>query len=412
MARHSPPHVVLLVQQPLAPRDLVRFGISALLARGYAVSVFDVADMAFPMLTNVREHYRNFSGFDLLVTHTRADLRAAADAMANARLIICHVGAGYVPIRAWPILRRLSASLVPYLVAAPSTPSFAESSGADRAVTKIMGKIINPSTYLDSLLARLPLQWLGLRPPDFVVVPALSSDLGRPLLSGSSQRIPAHVMDYDLYLEEMARPPKPENIAVFIDQNVGFHPDFKSMGMDWFHPGEFYGRLRSFFDRVESNLGLEVVVAAHPRADYSTMPNLFGARRVVYGQTTSLIRNARLAITCYSTAVLQAVAFRKHVLLYASRDLMNYPSLASSIRGQARYFGASLMMIDDGDSADISSFVCDTGPIYESCMRDWIRHPEAPEKPYWDIVLDSLVDAGVLPVASPRPRASSAQAHS
>lgn len=406
MTAPNTPRIVLLVQQPLSPRDLARFGISAMLARGYAVSVFDVADLMFPMLPNVREHYRNFSGFGLFVIRTRAALRAAGKAIADAQLAVCYVGSGYVHTRAWPVLRLLSASSAPYLIAASSTPSFSASARDDRSSMNVMERLKNPLSLMDSFLARLPLRLLGLRPADFVVVPALESDLNRPLFAGKSRRIPAHVMDYDLYLEEMARPEKPQNVAVFIDQNMGFHPDLKSMGMNWFNPDTFYGHLRLFFDKVESDLGLEVVIAAHPRADYSRMPGLFGARRVVHGQTPSLIRNGRLVISAYSTATLQAVMHRKPVLFYTSPELMAHPYFSTVIRKQSRYFSATAVSIDRSDKINIASFVRDTTSMRESCLRNWVRHPDAAEKPYWDIVLDALAEAGALPPpdsrASPR----------
>ena len=398
------PRIVVLIQQPLSPRDFRRFGIAAMRTRGYTVNVLDVADLAFPMLPNRRDHYKDFSGFDLSVIRTLAELCAATDTIAAARLTVCYVGSGHVPARVWPIFKLISSAPTPYLMTAPSTPVF---SGAATATRSTADRIFNrggPLNIADSVLARMPLRLLGVRPPDFIVVPALKSDLNRPLFNGRSKHIPAHVMDYDLYLEELARPKEPQNIAVFIDQNIGFHPDAESMGIRRFTPEYFYACLRRFFDAIETDLKLEVVIAAHPRADYSETPGLFGNRRIVHGQTTSLIRNGKLAIASYSTAILQAIAFRTPVLFYASRELTAYLRFAAAIEAQARSLGCSPVMIDDGTVADIAAHIHEPGQVPPSFFQDWIRHPDAPEKPYWDIVLDSLVEAGVLPAPDSRGR--------
>jgi hypothetical protein len=228
-------------------------------------------------------------------------------------------------------------------------------------------------------------------------VPALKSDTGRPLFPPSERYIPAHVMDYDLYLEENSRLPKPLDAAVFIDQNFGFHPDIKSMFLDWFDVDEFYHHLRLFFDRIESELGLEVVIAAHPRGVYDQPHALFGNRRIFYSQTPTLIRNGQLMITAYSTSIAQAILHEKLILFYTSSGLSSHPTFSTLIQNQSQYFGSRPCVIDKLEQGRMSSYIYDTRNIRESFIPDWIKHPNSPPKPHWDIILDFFIRESVLP---------------
>ncbi len=118
---------------------------------------------------------------------------------------------------------------------------------------------------------------------------------GEQLLAGdlySDRVVPINLCDYDLYVK--ARGGRDRLVsgryAVFLDINLPFQSDLQLVGYPQIEPASYYRSLNRFFDLVERQYGLQVVIAAHPKANYDAAT--FAGRQLQRLATAELVRDA------------------------------------------------------------------------------------------------------------------------
>lgn len=124
----------------------------------------------------------------------------------------------------------------------------------------------------------------------------------------SKKCILLHSYDFDAYIRNKKKRINNENnlqrYAVFIDQYMEGHSDFKKEGLKppILSRERYYMELNNFFAVIEKIYDCEVVIALHPKAEYADNP--FQGRKMIINQTNTLIENAVFCIlhtsTCYS----------------------------------------------------------------------------------------------------------------
>jgi len=96
-------------------------------------------------------------------------------------------------------------------------------------------------------------------------------------------------------------------------------PDAKMLCYDICHdPDGYYGRLNDLFECIEQWSGCPVVVAASGKYQYER--DRFHGRKVIYGETLSLIQNADFVIGHMSLALDQCLVSVKPVLTIDDPD--------------------------------------------------------------------------------------------
>ncbi|TDX84096.1 hypothetical protein [Epilithonimonas xixisoli] len=117
-----------------------------------------------------------------------------------------------------------------------------------------------------------------------------------------------------------------KDYIVFNDIYLPFHPDLqaRNKGSEFINPTNYFKELNHFFDKIEKQYGFEVVIAAHPKANYSTE---FGSRKVIAGQTLNLIKHCKLLITHLSISIDYALFSHKPVLFFHTPSLFKSSAL-------------------------------------------------------------------------------------
>jgi hypothetical protein len=237
------------------------------------------------------------------------------------------------------------------------------------------------------VIARIPIRWLGIPPARFVVYNGLTSMSGNTLVGSETQPIHSHSPDYEQAVGLTAT--NSENIAVFLDQFIPFHPDTQALQLrKTIDPDHYYRSVRGLLDRVERELGLRVVIALHPRADYSDRPGILGDREMVAGRSAELIARSRLVITHVSTAIGMVVMFRKPILLVVTRDHYDLtPNHGPVFEQVAETMNIKLHFIDDPATVDLSAAFQMDETRYDRYVEDYLRHPKAvPGQGLWQAV--------------------------
>lgn len=128
--------------------------------------------------------------------------------------------------------------------------------------------------------------------------------------------------DYDdfLNLENTLASILPSNSYItFIDTYFGCHPDeIASYGHSLGDNELWRKKLCMFFDAIEDLYKKKVVIAAHPKSDYSY--NAWGNRRIIKNQTLNLIYNADFVIQDISTSIGYALMSQKNVMQVSTKE--------------------------------------------------------------------------------------------
>ncbi|CCQ75513.1 hypothetical protein [Magnetospira sp. QH-2] len=369
-----------------------------MLARGIQCRVLDTSAVCHPKAV------QQVHGFDIPegVIHHRitseAELEQHRADLSEVDWIVCHVTNGLVTPNNYPVMKWISRSGKPYiLLCHNSVPGSANYRGSPSQFHLRMRNAIQriPGLSLKaSLIARLPLWLLGLRPAALVVRGGRKSVVPQRLISSTTRTLWAHSTDYDLALSAGLDPVSVDT-AVFIDQYLPFHMDWTLVkdfnGID---PDNYYGGLRILFGRIEQEFGLKVVVAAHPKSDYCGKEHLFGDRDITFGRTTEEIRRSKLVITSTSQAISSAIIYGKPVLIYSTRDHHCHPVVWRYLDPICDELGKKLFFLENSKDANISGSLAINQDKYDEYIGNHVKVPESPVTPLWDIVIDELESMG------------------
>jgi hypothetical protein len=385
--------VTYVIEYPLTANDLDRYGIRYLFGQRRRVTVIDVGEMTQPYVAQDRAHYGSLGSVTPYVVAQADDLRAVAPMLAEADLIVAILGVAGLTRQNLAVFRAISRSGTPYLMlftnAFPGWNKYRGERGVlGKRIRHIAARIFEID-WTNSLIARLPPRWLGIRPADFVVRGGRKSELPHLLIAPATRVIHAHTMDYERHRVLAAA--KSARFAVFIDEYLPFHPDIALLNTESPEPPDVYfAKLRALFDQVERALGLPVVIAANPRADYAGKPDLFGDRRLVQHATGRLVAESALVIAHRSTAIGFAVMAKKPLMIAATRAIYQHSAHRPVFDAISAALNKPITFYDDAATLDLTHALDIDPAAYDRYMADFVKAPGSPDLPYWQIVLDGV----------------------
>lgn len=168
----------------------------------------------------------------------------------------------------------------------------------------------------------------------------------------ASKVVPINSADYDQYQKikfENAMPLVAGSYAVFLDVYLPYHADAKVMGWSTVRPDEYYASLNQFFDLLEAKYKINVVISAHPRADYRVF-NPFNGRQIFQGRTPDLVKDSDFVISHSSLSQSYAIFNLKPIVfIYTNEMLLVYERTAYiyEIYDAAEYLDAAIYNIDE-----------------------------------------------------------------
>ena len=388
--------VVFLVESALTERDFRRFGIGDILARGCDVTILDVAALVYPDVVQDRATARKHEHLGHRAVSTPAAWASELDTLRRADIVFCTVGSGFVSAGNLSVLRLLGRSGAPVLmISCNAQPHWGipwHSPGLRGWIERL--RRLRPA---DSIVSRLPRDWLGVPGCDFIVYGGRRSRTPNVFVGPETVAIDAHAMDYDVLREAHTRAqPKPRT-AVFIDEYLPYHRDWATQRVEPPMPaGSYRTLINGLFDRIETELDMRVVIAACPRGDYSDKPDFYGKREMIFGDTARAVAESDLAIAHGSTAINYAVMCNKPVMLALSKDIYRHLSSNRALYDAlARELGTPLRWFDDPRTADLSNALAVDRAAYARFMADYVKLPATPDRPLWDIIAEAIERHGL-----------------
>ena len=160
--------------------------------------------------------------------------------------------------------------------------------------------------------------------------------------------VPINFVDYDNFmrLRSGKRVVRDSPYAVFLDTNLPYQVDLGVLGLPTLNPQNYYFSLNRFFDLVESQCSVTVVIAAHPKSNYGT--DTFNGRACVRDLTPELVRDAEFVITQTSTALSYAILNLKPAIFIYTDDMVSLyaETFMRQLHDISGYLDAPLVNID------------------------------------------------------------------
>jgi hypothetical protein len=377
-------HILLLTEAPFSERDYRRFGVQ-LLRENFEVSILDctpwikpefwerysaiaypcpgyVAISDFEAFTSFVDQHRESVAIDFLGRCSKCtSVRLALKTRKIPRVVFLH---GLLP--------------------AAGTPWY------DKLRRFVSGN--SPMSLLQFLRNRSERILHSEPMPELALMSGVAG-LNDPRARGAGERLWAHSLDYDIYLETSSQSIKPhEPYAVFLDEDMIHHPDYDHSGIARPTTAQaYYSAMNRFFEKIEPVIGMPVIVAAHPRSKYDLRPELWNGRKSVRGETAELVRDASLVLCHMTTSLGFAILWRKPLIFLTTDDLRK-SFLGPGIALRSTLLDAPLLNVD-ADADRLSGLKLSFGVnerAYAKYIADYVKRPGTPDTPVWQLFSDFL----------------------
>jgi hypothetical protein len=211
----------------------------------------------------------------------------------------------------------------------------------------------------------------------------------------SIELVYGHSEDYSTYLLEKSKTntfeAPYERICTFIDgPGPMFTGDVAYYGRKVYFTSEvWYPALSGFFDMIEAETGVKVVISGHYKSRHPDVAPCFGNRYVYYGKTKEMVERSEFVITRASTAISYAVIFRKPVIFIYSNQLLNDNNSMYDIKGMAASLGNLPVNIDCPDPC--VKQILKINEEYYSSYKNACLTSALSDKPNFRIILEEVM---------------------
>ena len=160
---------------------------------------------------------------------------------------------------------------------------------------------------------------------DYIIVSGSSSKKIMKKKYKNSKIIQFHSTDYINYKKKIKSFNNKKIIgnkyAVFLDENMPSAFDTKFLNLKSINENIYYKEINSFLDVIEKKYKLKVIIAMHPKRDFSKN-NYYNGRIQVRDNTLGIIRKSKIVILHSSTAVNYAVLTKKPLIFITSNNFL------------------------------------------------------------------------------------------
>lgn len=384
--------IIFFLKSPLSSFDVERFGFMDFIENGFEVEAWDITPFIdYDRFANYSKSHK--ADFETRYTfHSKGDILSAISQLTRDCLVINHLAYDYSTIFIYRAIARRGVSLCrvyyndPTVINHPDYRVLYKKSLFDKLKDRLSN--ITMKDFTKFLFARIPVKlfkYFGIPPIDYLILGG--GELQCPKLYTDERTIiiHSHHLDYDLYLRSLKNPAEVDNnMAVFLDQYEGFHPDdyAYTAGYPKISPEEYYPLVCGFFDYLQQNYSIHTVIAAHPRSDYTNHPDRFRGRPIVFGKTAELVRQSGLVILHDSTAMNLGIIHKKPMLFVttdSSEKNRIWLNGYSTIDYRASLVHKRPINLNNSFEVDITNELAVDEDAYERYMNAYIKLKDSPD---------------------------------
>jgi len=213
--------------------------------------------------------------------------------------------------------------------------------------------------------------------------------VGYQIDSENANIIDVNTADYDTFLSSNDISPVTTNYAVFLDENLTSHPDQQLFNIPPISSEEYYPELNAFFDKIETDFNIKIIIAAHPKALNYKVSNPYN-REIYFNLTNELVSNSNFVITHDSTSIGYAVLHKKPILSITSEKFkIAIPENHAFTLSFSKFLNTSLIYFDT-QKASKKDIKVDIDK-YNSYKYSFLTNKSTEDKLTQDIFFKSLI---------------------
>ncbi|MDP8230769.1 MAG: hypothetical protein P9L93_06690 [Candidatus Gorgyraea atricola] len=383
--------VIFLIESPFNLRDYKRFGIEILEKDGFYVEVWDLSPLLYSSFSKIYSPPDAFKYEKLTILDNKVEMCDKLSNLSHSDFVINFIAYNFKGLEIYRALSKSSADYAVCHINIIPISKISKSTISSKLlkVIKQLASIRYPSVW-KRLFMKLPPRCIGVRAPKLILLGGNKCADNHYPADKHTENIQIHSLDYDLYLENKNNIFAEKPVAVFLDEFLPFHSDFILMGRPSpAKPEIYYKLLNDFFDIVEKETGLEVVIAAHPRSTYENFPDYFNGRKCIRGKTVELTRDCKLILTHCSTSLNFANLFYKSIIFITYSDIdSSYEGC--QIKMTAKCYGKRPIFIDKDRQIDFQKEFLVNKNCYDNFRREHIKADNSEDLLFWQIVSNRL----------------------
>ena len=395
--------IIILFESTYPKKDYDRFGIELLSDNGYDVEAWNVLLALYPKTGDlIDEDPFKFPG--LKKFNSKQEVASGILKLTDEDIIITSFD---YRLKYFWIFRTISKSKCNY-ACFNIAPGCVDYANHNENIPKLYSFFLKLKDALSNLFKphafnsislyafkHIPYQFLGIKLPKIIFLggtPLMLKHKKTPYDPSLTKIVPVHNYDYDLFLryEKNKIEIKNSNIAVFLDNCLPIHNDDVLHGVEHKAIKEiYYPSCCRFFDYVENELNVEVVIATYPSSVYSDQENLFKGRRLFKGKTIELVSNSNLVINQTSSALNFAILYRKPILFFYTQD-MSDSGESKFAKEMAKWVGKTAINSDKHFSINWGNELKVNEKLYSYFEETFIKPKGSPKLPLWQIVNNEI----------------------
>jgi len=311
------PILFFLVESPFSERDWDRFGIADLLSM-FDVRILDFTPVVHPGLWRSKGPTqilgdRVISIFELSEVTTILEEHQPKACLSN-------LGEGETRSSLFRELNSCGVLIAEFQLGSMPTPETSSFSSLEKIEFRL--KQASSATELPRILVE---HWkrrkLKQDLPHIFFRAGTSAGGRHPQLG--REIVDVHSLDYEAFRE--SAPPTSTQVTrnvVYLDQDIGFHSDLQTLRMrSPATPSVFYTELTSYFNWLQDECGLTVVICPHPRAGKKDLANRFPGLKISDVGTAREIYGSCSVLGHVSTSFSFAVLAQRPTLILTSDEL-------------------------------------------------------------------------------------------
>ncbi len=385
--------IIFFNYYPFNLRDYKRFGMELLQQNGFKVEVWDISSILIPNPHHDYGHIDDFNYQGHRIFTDKVNLISALATLKNDDFIVMTILYNLEVLWLYREVSRIAAKYASFIANAWPWPNFGKK---QFSVFFYFEKLRNffsdtKQKILKNIFGKIPFWLLGVKPTALLLAGGEITPLRWKQPSDrNTETLWIHASDYDLYLQEKKSDIDKSDTVVFLDEYFPFHPDFAYSGMKSPISAEkYYPLLNKVFDNIEKELGVKVIIAAHPRSQYEKHLDYFQGRQCIRDNTPSLIRDSRFVLAHYGAGLSFANLFNKPVLFltYWEFEICIHGSF---IKESAKWFGKKPISIDKDYNINWEYELNIDKDQYSKYKQVYIKTKQSQDLPFWQIVANRV----------------------
>ncbi len=207
----------------------------------------------------------------------------------------------------------------------------------------------------------------------------------------NTKKIWLHTWDYEQFLNSDKYNNNGIAYCVYLDQYFPFHPDIATnIGVEVSESDKkkFVDDMNNVFNFIRKKYNIDIIIAAHPRADYTNKQNLYPNIKIEYGKTAQLVKGAKLVIANFSNSIMFAIMADLPILIVNSDVIQKFDIFEKTLQGFVNLTGSHIIN-NTVEEIEEGIFTINTDK-YLSIKDNYIISSPVSEKKMWQVILDII----------------------